>query len=230
MAKLSVHEKYKIHIINEFTKSGRLLDIGPSVGGFLYLAKQAGFEAEALEMDPACCEFIQNVLKIPAIQSSDIIKSLNHNKQYDIITLWQVVEHLETPWESLKAIVAALNPGGFLVISAPNPDAFQLKIFKSRWTHLDAPRHLQLYPVSLLKQFIESLGMELCSCQMNDIGGLGWNVFGWKFSLSPIHSTSWISKCLRLLGKILSAVFSPLERKKGLGCSYTLIFIKKRSP
>lgn len=226
MAKLSIHEEYKVDIVREFTQSGRLLDIGPSVGGFLYRAKHAGFDVEALEMDPACCYFMQQVLKIPTIQSSDIVKSLNQ-KKYEIITLWQVIEHLENPWESLRAIVKALNPGGFLVISAPNPDALQFKIFKNRWTHLDAPRHLQLYPVPLLKQFIESLGMTLCSCKMNDVGGLGWNVFGWKFSLSSIHSTSRFSRCLRFLGKILSVIFSPLERREGLGSSYTLIFNKK---
>src|SRR4051812_7000026 len=52
-------EQYKIEMIQNYILKGKLLDIGASVGAFAYLAKQAGYEAEVIEMDKDCCAFIE---------------------------------------------------------------------------------------------------------------------------------------------------------------------------
>src|SRR5512143_1623848 len=55
LAKNAAGERYKIELVRRFVESGKLLEIGPATGGFAYLAKQAGFDVEAIEMDSRCC-------------------------------------------------------------------------------------------------------------------------------------------------------------------------------
>ena len=55
---ISKNENYKIEIVQRFSGKGRLLEIGPSYGGFTYLAKKAGYEVDAIEMNKHCCQFL----------------------------------------------------------------------------------------------------------------------------------------------------------------------------
>jgi len=97
-------------------------------------------------MNKQCCDFIQNELGIRTIQVNNLVAAFEGLSGYDVITLWQVMEHLPDPWSTLKAAVEKLLPGGILVISAPNPASFQFRVLGRFWTHVDAPRHLTLIP------------------------------------------------------------------------------------
>jgi len=120
------------------------------VGSFAYLAQEADYKTEVIEMDKTCCDFIEGVLGIKAINSADIVASLKDRGQYDVIALWQVLEHFPDPWTVLPVLAQHLAPDGILVIATPNPDAFQFRLLRSLWTHIDAPRHVELIPITLL--------------------------------------------------------------------------------
>lgn len=220
------YERPKIEILKRFVQKGKLLEIGPSIGLFAYLAKQEGFEVEAIEMDPACCKFLREKIKIPAIETNDIAQQCQNKNCYDAIVLWQVIEHLEDPWKDLKAMVSALSNNGHLLISTPNPQSFQFKLFKSKWTHVDAPRHFYLIPISLLIQYLSSLGLKHVHTSTNDPSDLQWNEFGWKYSLSSLTLNRFKDKILRKTGLFLSKFFRPIESINGFGSSYTIVFKK----
>src|SRR3989338_51129 len=112
-------ERYKIEIFQRFSGKGRLLEIGPSYGSFTYLAKKAGFEVEAIEMNARCCRFLNDVVGARAINSNDPINAQQHLEPYDVIALWHVIEHLPDPWAMLDAICASLKPGGIVCWPPP---------------------------------------------------------------------------------------------------------------
>jgi 2-polyprenyl-3-methyl-5-hydroxy-6-metoxy-1,4-benzoquinol methylase len=220
------HEKYKIDIIQRFVKNGRLLEIGPSMGCFSYLAKQYGFEVEAIEMDTKCSQFLNEVAHIPTINTADTCGALKTLFPFDVIVLWHVIEHLPNPWETLESIVDSLNPGGFLVLAAPNPNAFQFKVLGRYWPHLDAPRHLMLIPSQLIINKLESLGMKLELNTTNDEGGLGWNIFGWEFFFSNLCRQPKLKRYLHAFGRIVSKIFNSFDRVDGKGSAYTIVLRK----
>ncbi|MBS0615249.1 MAG: class I SAM-dependent methyltransferase [Verrucomicrobia bacterium] len=224
--KLCEGEKYKIDIVQNFLKKGSLLEIGPAMGVFAYLAKQAGFDVETIEMDEKCCQFLSQTLNIPTIRSDDIATAIPSNRSYQIITLWHVVEHLPNPWQVLDRLVGALAPGGFLLLAAPNPHAFQFKLLRSFWAHLDAPRHLEIIPPELLIEFLKDRGCNIVFRTTKDRGALGWNVFGWKHSLSHLLGSVFSPKITHQIGRITSFLLRPIERKEGWGSAYTLVFQK----
>jgi len=175
----AAQEYYKLESVQKFITKGRLLEIGPSYGAFAFLAKKAGFEVEAIEMDTRCCQYLTEVVGIKAVNANDINTSLQELMPYDVITLWHVLEHLTSPWETLVALSKKVLPGGILVIAAPNPAAFQFKIFGKYWAHVDAPRHLQLIPMQVLVKYMEPLGMYPVTATTTDKASTIFSTFAW---------------------------------------------------
>ncbi len=220
-------EKYKIELVREHKTGGRLLEIGPSWGSFCYHAKNAGFDVEAIEMSPECCRFMNEMIGIRAYQGEDISGLLEEREPYDIIALWHVVEHLPNLWDVLRAVSGKLAPGGILVIAAPNPEAWQFLAQGRYWPHIDAPRHVQLIPSSVLSGRMETFGLRTVSITTKDPGSLGWNIFGWQFFLANFLNNHFARIALRSLGTLVGAAFSPIERREGRGSAYTAVFRKE---
>lgn len=222
----SKHERYKIEIVQRFSGVGRLLEIGPSYGSFTYLAKKAGFEVEAIEMNARCCRFLNDVVGAHAINSDDPIGALQHLEPYDVVALWHAIEHIPDPWAMLDAICVNLKPGGIVVLAAPNPNSFQFHIMGRYWPHVDAPRHLTLIPMELLAQKLQALGMQSELVTTTDKGSLGWNTFGWEFFFTNLSSNRQTKRVLRLIGRFASLLLGPIERMEGKGSAYTMVFRK----
>lgn len=214
-------QSYKVDIVRQFVAAGRLLEIGPGPGDFAYPAKQAGFEVEVIEMDARCCQFLQDIIGVHAVNNADIPGALQGMGKYDVIALWQVIEHLADPWSTLDALVTHLAPNGILVIAAPNPDSFQFRIFRRWWTHLDAPRHVELIPISTLTHRMQKLGLTRVLATTTDKGSLGWNLFGWQNSLRNLVNHRWQ---MRTVGRIVNRLFRSIERAGLRGSTYTLMF------
>jgi len=224
LAKAAECELYKIDIVKRFASGGRLLEIGPANGSFIYLAKQAGFDAEVIEMDSKCCRFICETIGVKVIQSNDPSEALKGVENYNVIALWQVIEHLPEPWETLEAISKKLKPGGVLIIAAPNPEAFQFRVLGRFWPHVDAPRHLTLIPLSLLAKQALSLGLKPRWSTTADKGALGWNAFGWVYFLTNFTNRRYMKAGLGVVGRIVSSILGPIERLNSLGSAYTAVF------
>jgi hypothetical protein len=137
---------------------------------------------------------------------------------------------LRDPWSLITRAVQRLNPNGILVIAAPNPDAFQFGIFGARWTHVDAPRHVHLLPISLLRKKLTGLGLEELLATTTDPGSLGWNEFGWTFSLANMVKLPLAKRLLRIVGRVLNRLFSWYEGSEGRGSGYTVVFRKSALP
>jgi len=225
LATVAEGERYKIDLVRRFTTSGRLLEIGPATGAFAYLAKQAGFQVEAIEMDAACCQFLEQAVGVRAIRSDHAAQVLGTLDGYDAIALWHVIEHVPDPWETLDAAAQRLRPGGILVIATPNPASFQLRIFGRYWAHLDAPRHLELLRVERLIRWAGGAGLQVALQTTNDPGGLGWNLFGWIESLANLWARATGRRWTPTpLGRAASRLMRPIERGPGFrGATYTLI-------
>jgi SAM-dependent methyltransferase len=227
LAQSAEPERYKIDIVKQFSSHGRLLEIGPASGNFTYLAKKAGFEVEAIEMDANCCSFLREVIGIKAMNSIDPSAALIGAEKYDVITLWHVIEHLPDPWVTLKSIADGMVSGGILVIAAPNPDAFQFRILGRFWPHVDAPRHLELIPLPLLANHVKSLGLTAVWATTTDKGTLGWNIFGWEVFFANISNQRLIKRRFSKLGKLISKIVRPIERMTDRGSAYTAVFKKE---
>jgi 2-polyprenyl-3-methyl-5-hydroxy-6-metoxy-1,4-benzoquinol methylase len=224
---LAEAERYKLGIIATAPRTGRLLDIGASVGAFAYLAKQAGFDVTTIEMDPACCQFLEGVVGVRAIQSDNPAVALRGESDYDVITLWHVIEHLSNPWDVVAQAARKLRPGGLLVIAAPNPESLQFRVFGRYWMHFDAPRHLQLIPVAEIIRRAAPHGLVPHCLTTRDRGTAICNFAGWRSSTSYWFTDHSLRIFRGLAGHALALLAKPLDSFGRLGSAYTVVLTKR---
>lgn len=226
LEKNTAPEKYKIDIIKKYIKKGRLLEIGPALGGFSYLAKKSGFEVETIEMDAKCSVFLNNIVGILTVNSNDTYSTIKTLNYFDVIAMWHVIEHLPNYLKTLEAISEKINIGGILILAAPNPSALQFQILGRYWPHIDAPRHVVLIPMQQLIDKMATLGMSVELVTTTDEGSLKWNIFGWEYFFSNLCKYKKVKKILMQIGIIIAKFISPLENKEGKGSAYTMVFRK----
>ncbi len=219
-------ERYKLDIVLQYRSGGRLIEVGPASGAFAYLAKSAGFDVTAIEMDQRCADYLAVTAGLHVIHSADEARALESAPAADVIAMWHVIEHLVDPWSMLEVAAAKLRPGGVLVLATPNPFARQFRFFGSRWVHVDAPRHLCLIPPQVLVRRGAKHGLSLRTLTTRDPGSLFWNRFGWEYSLANLLGLQagqrWASRAGRIAAKIAQAI----ESREGKGAAYTIVLEK----
>lgn len=220
-------QQWKLDIVLSAAKSGKLLEIGPAYGVFAYLAKRAGFEVSGIEMDARCCEYLRDVVGIDVVESSDTIAALERLPQFDVIVMWQVMEHLPDPWTMIAAAAKRLRPGGVLILDTPNPDSFQFRVLGHRWAHLDAPRHVVLIPADMLAEQAAEHGLQAELLTASNTGANGFNGFGWAFSFKNYFGDNALGNFTHFLGRVLAKLLIPIERTGWRGSTYTAVFRKQ---
>ena len=112
-----------------------------------------------IELSLKSVDFARNNFQLLTVipGSADEIDSKFEDSSFDVITAFDVVEHLANPQEVLAKIRRKLKPDGLLVISVPLIDSFAARWFGKRW-HALVPSHLNYFSRKSLKNFYESLG------------------------------------------------------------------------
>jgi SAM-dependent methyltransferase len=219
------NQRYKIDLVTRFQPRGRLLEIGPSTGYFCRLAKLAGFEVSAIELDAECAAFLSDKLGVRAIASGDPAAVLaREDRCYDAICLWHSLEHMPAPWAVLEQAIARLAPGGVLVVAAPNPLSWQARVMGARWPHYDLPRHLTQIPIPWLLRFAGDRGLTTELVTTRDagsraVGRVSWAMLRLPFAPHPrLESLPW------RVGLLLGRLLAPWEGREGRGGAYTAVF------
>lgn len=130
--------KRKLKLINSFnTKSKKVLDVGAGTGDFLKVCKMNSWEIFGSEPD-------SGARNIAAKKGVNLEKDLSkfQNQQFDVITLWHVLEHVENLQEYITTLKSLLTENGRLIIAVPNFKSYDAIKYKEFWAAFDVPRHL----------------------------------------------------------------------------------------
>lgn len=134
------------------SKAKRILDIGSGRGLMLYyLRKYYGYtRTSGTQIENNAYEFSKNKLGLE-IYNDDLLNIDLGPGDFDIITLWHVLEHLAKPSQYFKKIRSLLREKGCLVIEVPNFDSWTRKLTGRYWLGLDPQYHLFFFtPKSLV--------------------------------------------------------------------------------
>lgn len=221
----AVSQAWKLDLFRKFPDGSRMLEIGPATGEFATAAREAGFKLTLIEMDPDCCRFLRDVLKHDVIESADPAKSIPDEK-FDVICVWQAIEHVPEFWKFMESAARHLKPGGLLTMSTPNPDAFQARLLGAHWPHLDAPRHLYLIPPSWFKRTCDRWNLRLETLTTRDVGSVGLNYYGWYLWVRNWAGRYVATRRVEKWASQLTRMFSRQELTEGRGASYVVVLEK----
>ncbi len=135
----SVFLRQREAFVKSLKPSGRLLDYGCGNGAFARWMSQSGFEAVGMEPFSLGKTTVEGGLQLVRAPLESASPTLG---QFDVITMWHVLEHVPRPVELLEKLKQHLAPDGVLIVSVPNFQSWQSALFKAQWFHLDPPRHL----------------------------------------------------------------------------------------
>lgn len=171
----------------------RLLDVGCGTGVFLDLAQQAGWHAQGIEPGGAACAYARARFGLD-VHCGTLEDAPLLPESFDVVTMWQVLEHLPHPLEGLRRVYQALAPGGLLLIGVPNFASLEARLFGRRWYSLDAPRHLYHFTPATLRAVVSAAGLQpVRLVHSSGTAGLVYSIMGDLTGLS-----------LRLRGRPLS--------------------------
>jgi 2-polyprenyl-3-methyl-5-hydroxy-6-metoxy-1,4-benzoquinol methylase len=81
--------------------------------------------------------------------------------RFDLVILFQVLEHLSDPFAALRDGANLLAPRGVMVVAVPNAASWQARTFGRFWFHLDVPRHLQHFSPDALSRALQNVGLKI---------------------------------------------------------------------
>lgn len=143
-----------------------LLDIGCSSGIFLGEARAMGMVCMGTEICPETAAFARRHYSLP-IHAGDWRDAGFADASFDVITLFDVIEHLPDPLNELVELRRLLKPRGLLLISTPDIDglfpraSYPFAKLLDYWPHPEPPHHLFQFSQATLSAMVEKAGYEV---------------------------------------------------------------------
>jgi SAM-dependent methyltransferase len=218
--KIDRFQKDKMALVRRHCPGGSLLDVGCGVGHFVREAALAGYDASGIELSQEAIAFGRKTWGLP-IKQGDLLEVNFPKKSFDVITLWQVLEHLAHPNESLEEIHKLLRDSGILVIAVPNLSSVQARLFRGRWYHLDVPRHLFHYDPGSLRKLLANHGFKVLSEHHHDTEHNWAGIMGSVIPFSPLRRSRAGIAVRRLVGKPVCSLLAAIESGMGSGGTFT---------
>ena len=153
----------RLKSIETFVSPGKLLDIGCATGFFMHSAKMRGWKVEGVEISEYAASYAKESFGFK-IYVGDVLQIDLPANTYDLITLWDVIEHLTNPLEVLRVLKRALKKNGLLVFSTPDVESLPARLTKHKWIGYKlSDEHLTYFSKKTVALLLEKAGFTLVS-------------------------------------------------------------------
>lgn len=148
---------HNLKVVERFCAPATLLDVGCAYGHFIQNAKVNGWKVQGVEPLNDARILTQSRFRLPVFESLAAAPGGNYN----VATLWHVIEHIATPKEFIREVGTKLVDGGILALATPNIESLSAKATGKSWGWLSPPDHLVLYSRTTLPRLLEECGFEI---------------------------------------------------------------------
>lgn len=141
-------------IAGKISPPGKMLEIGAGAGFFLKAAERAGWSVDGIEVSEAAVEFANKQLGL-RVKLEEAETLTYPDNDFDVVVMFEVIEHLFWPARVLHSVHRVLRPGGVLVISTPNYNALSRWALGPSWAVLSPGEHLYYFTELTLRRMLE---------------------------------------------------------------------------
>lgn len=187
--------------IESFIKGGKLLDIGSATGHFLQSAENRGWRAIGVEISKYAHEYSTKKLKLEVINST-LIEANFPEGLFDVVTIWDTLEHMVDPLENLIETRKVLRPEGMVFAITPNFDSAEVMLFGKDCDTIVPDAHLIYFDKGTLGKLFKKAGFAVVEIQMRGID-IDHAIFNIKNVLKGKYDTRFLEEKKQVLQEII---------------------------
>jgi len=155
--------KNRLKVLNRFispSNHGNLLDIGCAYGFFLDCARSFFSSIKGIDITEEGTKFARERLNLDII-TGDFIKHDFIDQKFDVVCMWDTIEHLKNPQLFLDKISTLVDSGGWLALTTGDIESLNARIRKDKWRHLKPPEHLHYFSKGTISKFLNNYGFDI---------------------------------------------------------------------
>lgn len=200
-------EKRCREIIRRAGEKGRILDVGCATGIFLNGMEKRGWICDGVEPSPYAANYARERFHLKVFKG--FLEDAEYPEEsFDVITMWDVLEHVPHPDQVVGKIEKLLKRDGWLVLSLPNAESWERYIFQKYWAGWDVPRHFNVFTPKTIAQLLTSKGFKVEEIS-SFTGRHGVLVLNFQFLMANWKGPAWVKRTLlAMIGSLFARVLT----------------------
>jgi len=158
--------RWRILRLKRLVSGRRFLDIGCSIGSSVEAAREAGFEATGIDLDPQSIAMAQEQFPKCRFMHTSSGELARAGERFDLIFCTEVIEHVTDPQAFVDDLHALLNPGGIVFLTTPHATHFRIPQDILSWYGLKPPEHIVLFGRKSIEALFERRGLKVLSAPL----------------------------------------------------------------
>jgi predicted TPR repeat methyltransferase len=142
------------------TRHERLLEIGSAYGFFLDVVRDDFRELLGVDVTDEGVRYTREKLRLPAVQDD----FLNHDfgaRRFDVVCMWDTIEHLRRPDLYVEKIAALTEPGALLALTTGDISSIVARLRGEKWRMIIPPVHAHYFSLATLERLLEEHGFDV---------------------------------------------------------------------
>jgi len=158
----------RLRTIERYANKGKLLDVGCATGFFLDLARSGGWEVVGSEVSRFGVQYARERLGLDVRLGT--LKELQFDAQtFDVVTMWDVIEHVVDPMGELQEVWRILRNGSLLSLITPDVGSLVARLLGSRWEEFRRVReHIYFFSRRTMTEMLRRTGFEVLRIESAD--------------------------------------------------------------
>ena len=206
----------RLRFLPQPTPDQRLLDVGAAAGFFVEQARLVGWNAEGIEPSRWAAAYARDNVGVPVREGILDATSFPSNS-FDVITFWEVIEHLPDPSGFLKQVARVAKPGALVFLSTPDSGSTVARLLGRNWLGWrKIPEHLFFFDKRSLVRLLDQAGLDVVDARYVTL------TVTWPYALERLGASLGLGRtAFRWLSRILH------RRSVRINCFYDLMIVAR---
>jgi len=186
------YHKQFLRTFKDFSEDIKILDLGCGRGEFLAELKKRGCEVWGVDFDRKSIELAQNyygLRNLFAVSFDEFFKFPNLPK-FDIVTFFEVIEHLDAPLEFIQNVGRLIKDNGLIILSTPSRERILVNSIKADFP----PHHLSRWNEKAISNLFKEVNFKIIRVDYVEQFQLILDALSEKFRFGLVKKTIKTSK------------------------------------